>query len=355
VTYRSDPPRASSAGLTLALCVSLACSGGPPAPPPSGGPVTEDERVLLKDAGAPATLKVDGQGRTTCRRSDQFEGTGTIDLNDRLDQTPSCRTELAAFTIDRAVAFDKAPAWTHDPSKPVELRLEPPLPVELRVYLPQAATGLDTEAREEIDEASGLFTRNRAGIVFVPFQVRTYSPTEATTIGDDCGDAATLVKTGGALYDPLRINVYYVDQIGGANVFKGYTCFAYPVVVGTETVTGENIIYIAQSRVITTLAHELGHMLGLRGNVGHTNGMADFTVRNLMLTNLTLDQQKAQDHFSLGQGYRMSLDQASWVNHARPTSAPAPRTGDSRVCQLDPQSAPGDPCPPLAWDRTASP
>jgi hypothetical protein len=202
-----------------------------------------------------------------------------------------------------------------------------------------------------MDEANGLYAMNRAGIVFKSLSTLAYSPTQGTVIGEGCVNAAGLAQAGASLYDPGAINVYYVSKVDGSNYLFGYNCYAKSIVVGGSNAIAENIIYLSlASRPTTTLAHELGHALGLRGSVGHTFGVPGFTNRNLMMSGLDLATQNLQDHFSLGQGYRMSLDQLSWLNHTRPNGAAPIRTGDDRPCQLTVAATASDPCPPLALD-----
>jgi hypothetical protein len=338
--------------LTASLCLVSVCACS--SATTSGVPADDNDRVAIQGGASPSVLAVDGQGRTKCLASELFEGTGIIDLNDRVGSAPGCSTEIVAFSSDRAVELKAAPGWTHDPSNPVTLPVKPPVDVELRFYVPQGVPGAATAAQDEMDVATALYAKNRAGIAFKSLSTLAYSPAQEAVIGDRCGggNATSLAKAGATLYDPDVINVYYVSQIDGSNYLFGYNCYQQSIVVGGSNAIGENIIFLSlASRAPTTLAHELGHALGLRGNVGHTYGVPGFTKLNLMMSGISLNDQALQDDFSLGQGYRMSLDRLSWLNHTRPSGTPPIRAGDNRPCQLTVAAATGDLCPPLALDK----
>jgi len=346
------PAWLSGRALTASLCLVSACTCS--SSTTSSVQTDDNDRVAIQGGANPSVLAVDGRGRTKCLASELFEGTGIIDLNDRIESPTGCSTEIVAFSSDRAVELKAAPKWTHDPSNPVTLAVKPPVEVELRFYVPQGVPGVATEAQDEMDEATALYAMNRAGIAFKSLSTVAYSPAQAVLIGNGCGggNAAGLAKAGASLYDPGVINVYYVSQINWSNYLFGYNCYLESIVVGGSNAIGENIIFLSlASRPPTTLAHELGHALGLRGKVGHTYGVPGFTNRNLMMSGISFNAQALQDHFSLGQGYRMSLDRLSWLNHARPSGAAPIRAGDNRPCQLTVAAATGDFCPPLALDQ----
>ena len=342
--------------LAAGLCILLGCRCSPSTNTiASSGAASSDgnDAVAIRGSIDPAVLAVDGQGMNTCLGDELFEGSGTIDLKDRIEGTSGCPTEVVAFTGDRAVELDGTPVWSHDPAKPVELTLKPPVGVELRFYVPSGAPQVEQDAQDEMDLATALFAKNRAGLVFTSPSTMAYSPAQKAVIGDGCDVAASLVIAGAGtgLYDPDRINVYYVNRINSSDSYLGYNCYQKPIAVGGMSALGENVIYISiDNRAPTTLTHELGHALGLRDKAGHTNGVAGFTKRNLMLSGISLADQAAQDHLSLGQGYRMSLDRLSWLNHSRPSGAAPVRAGDSRSCQTAVMPALGDPCPALVLD-----
>jgi hypothetical protein len=175
-------------------------------------------------------------------------------------------------------------------------------------------------------------------------------------IGNSCEQADHL--KGSSLYAKDRINVYFVNAIGGDRdeTPRGTTCYEKNSAGNVEG--APNIIYISTHRhTPTTLAHELGHAFGLRGTAGHTGsgrGMFEeviiegFESINIMWTRLDADQARAKKHFSLGQAFRMSADERSWLNQKGLSSG----TPTPRLCHpsgVDNES----PCPPLAFDIPA--
>lgn len=320
-----------------------ASPGGGLSTPDNAAPTDGNDRIEILNGPTPSVIALNGKGRTTCYFGKVLEGSGTIDVLDRVESLISCASAVAAFASDRGAQLEAAPAWSHDPTKPVRLTMQPKVEVSIHFYVPQGS-GLDPTV--EMDIATGLYGANRAGIRFSLAGVTSYSGTPAAS---KCEDVAALVAAPG-MYDPKVVNVYYVTQVNGADSFLGYNCYDKSIVVGGLTAIGENIIFLAAHRVPTTLAHELGHALGLRGPVEHTSTAGGFTDKNLMMGAVPWAQQALQDHFSLGQIYRMSFDQSSWINHAAPTTLASTRQGTTLTCQPSPAGVVGQPCPPLVLD-----
>ena len=277
-------------------------------------------------------------------------GSGTINLGDRIEDKVICPSEVTAFTGGQAVELDGTPTWSHDLTDPLEMTMRAPLSVPIRLYVP-SGWAEPQKARDELNLATTLAAQNRAGLVFAAPSSVTYSPAQATIIGTGCGGVANLTLNGPAsgLYDPNVINVYYVYNSEG---WAGYNCHVVPLPTAATTGSvADNVIFISiWYRAVTTLTHELAHSLGMRGAVAHVNGLAGFTTKNLLMSGVDLNTTAAQDHLSLGQVYRMSLDKLSWLNHTRPNGAAPIRSGTSRVCQNSPLRAPNEPCPRLALD-----
>ena len=351
-------PRWSALTLTLALVGACPCPDGStaagraysgvrnaaggdgPAPAAAG---EDNDRIALINGPTQSVVSLNGKGRTLCYFGKLIPGAGTIDLQDRMESPSTCASSVAAFASDRAAQLAVAPPWTHDPAHPLELHMQPTVVVPIHFYMPQGWDPQD--ASDEMDTATGLYAINRVGVRFVPAGVTFYT---GPAVASSCSGVGALVTAG--MYDPLTINVYYVQQVNGADTFLGYNCFAFPLTVQGIAATGENIIFLASHRLSTTLAHELGHALGLRLLVGHTSTAGGFTNKNLMMGAVTWVEQAAQNHFSLGQAYRMSFDRSSWINHPSPTKTVSIRTGVTRACQATQAGVMGDECPPLVLD-----
>ena len=344
---------ALAAGLSVSSCQcpptgSRAHSlvGDPPLAAGEHPLASDGDAVALTQTTLPGIVLVGGEGRNgNCLRNEVFMGSGTIDLGDRIEDKLICPSEVAAFTGGQAVELDGTPTWSHDSKKPLEMTMRVPVSVPIRLYVPSVWPEAQ-KAKVELDLATTLAAENRAGLVFAAPSSVTYSSAEAAIVGSGCGGVANLVLNGPAsgLYDASVINVYYVYNSEG---WSGANCYLVPLTTGTTAPVAENVIYISiWRRAVTTLTHELAHSLGMRGAVTHTNGLTGFTSKNLLMSGLDLSTTNAQDHFSLGQVYRMSLDKLTWLNHG---AAPV-RSGTNRTCQNSPLRASNEPCPRLALD-----
>jgi hypothetical protein len=312
---------------------------------------TETDRISL--AGVATTERsqvfVRGSGSDGCVTSLVVPGTGpTVDVPNFLPAADDCLSEVAAFSAGHVMRMVSAPAWTDGADVvPIDMHTQS-VGVRLNVWL---ASKVPTESqvrfvRSEIVLASALFKRNRVGISFQPVDSGVTKPGDARfeTIGDGCAHAASLRAAGSPLYQKLRLNVYFVTALRLAptdppNVWRGYNCYQ---------AGAPNIIYISLTfGAPTTLAHEIGHALSLTAANGHTGTGAvtlipGFTNRNLMWTGLNTDATAAQDRFSLGQAYRMNVNNRSWVN------AGGARAGPTTLCQANHMDA--RPCPLLALE-----
>jgi hypothetical protein len=220
--------------------------------------------------------------------------------------------------------------------------------VPLNVWLAPKTLALSQVlfARSEIDVASALFKKNRVGLSFRTVDSAVLKPGDPRrgTIGDGCAHATNLKAAGPPLYRKTKLNVYFVpavrlEQTDPPNVWRGYTCYESGA---------QNIVYVSLSfGAPTTLAHEIGHALSLTFANGHTGTgtwmiIPGFTKQNLMWTGLSTDASAAQDRFSLGQAYRMNVNQNSWINVGGVRPPP------TILCQNNHTDA--KPCPLLALD-----
>lgn len=144
--------------------------------------------------------------------------------------------------------------------------------------------------------------------------------------------------------DPTRLNVYWVQEIHYAQ--NGRTCFE-----GAAPTSKPYVVFVDGDLTHTgsTLAHELGHALGLiviatlpPGNTGTDPGDVNELKLDpyLALDNLMRSGVIHVGQVTVGEIYRMHFDERSWLWHGRP-----PGTDYPRECQSNPVE--GGPCPPL--------
>jgi hypothetical protein len=258
-----------------------------------------------------------------------------------------CRSELAVFAPGHAATLRDQPPWSDGQGDEVDLTLAPRVVVPVKVWIAASDPGSVALAQTDFTEAEDLFEKNRAGVTFQP-DVTQVAGSGVTTIGLGCDNALKVVNSSPPVYDPSRLNVYYVDQIVDpffGTPFRGFYCLDDQGI--------RNIIYVSTTlHSSTTLTHELGHAfvgLGHPGGSGRPK-IPGFTSKNLMWSSPTLKGSEARNQFSLGQVYRINADAGSWLNQVVGGGATALRpSGVTRPCQTTP-----DVCPPLALKWTPS-
>jgi hypothetical protein len=217
---------------------------------------------------------------------------------------------------------------------------------------PVAQLRLDAESRAEADvgRARDLLELGRTG-----FDVQ-YIGTGPTTIvdairiaavGSDCLAANALAAAGSPdNFTPNATNVYYVRDLGLSE--RGLACLH-------NDNRAEEIVYVSlDGHSETTLAHEVGHVLGLAfPNFGHalaTQGLDPVT--NVMAEVLNSTTANGRFHFSLGQAFRMSLDDESWANQP---VAPLIRPAGSLSLECQCETHVRSPCLRLGEDIVTAP
>jgi hypothetical protein len=308
--------------------------------------LTEDQIVVSQATARDAAMVlVHGQrSEDKCPDAEAMAGAGTHVI-ENVASSSGC--QVVVFSRYHPLLED-TPQWT-DGSDVVPLTLAgDPQAIELNIFIASGQHQADGWARADLRRASLAYRRNRVGVTFaeskfVPAGALTAA--EIGTIGDGCSHADE-IRRNFPQYDATRLNVFYVAQIDGDEWLHGYNCF-------DQKVPKPNIIFISlASRAYNTLAHELGHALGLQFSTGHTGSedvaeIDGFGPTNIMWGGLSSSQAKSQKHFSLGQAYRMNADGHSWLHASK--SGPAGAALPARPCH---PSGPANrtPCPALAFD-----
>jgi hypothetical protein len=262
---------------------------------------------------------------------------GVVELVASPPATPAaCGHDLAVMSLGHAMYFDSTVAWQ---SAPISLPLKPEIPVPLNIWVP--ATMNKATIIDQVKLAKMLFEQNLVGIdLTVPTAADISTYPASTSAGSGCASTTQLVE--GALYDPARINVYYVPLIIPDAL--GYACYEWGA---------PNIIFIKVGTAADyVLAHELGHAFGLQyAPNGHEADPVRFP-DNIMSVGVYGSPGNTRNHFSLGQVFRMNVDTRSALNLPRgsgPTATPF-RDGTVRVCEETVND--GGVCLPLIYDRS---
>jgi hypothetical protein len=203
-----------------------------------------------------------------------------------------------------------------------------------------------TLATADVAWANALYELNRVGVTidaqYVPLQP---SPDLTALVGADPYDCVLPheLPTNSAAtnygYDPVHVSVYYVDRINyppdlSYPRVRGIECHYWYSGDPNATPPGEGpVVFISYTHHSpVTLAHELGHALGL-------NDEEEMTALNVMNSLLPDGPQgaDARSRLSVGQAFHMNVWNDSWINIRSPK--PPVRACDDV-----------HPCPPMALD-----
>lgn len=273
----------------------------------------------------------------SCVENEVVRGWGQIALPAiRKWDSPSrvCVSSVAVFSKDHA-AWVMLNPWSDGEDK-LQPTLQPRLEPVLNIWV--VSSQASDLARVDVDtlNATSIFRDSRVGVSLsgAKTQVTHVQPSTpmAKVIGNACEFVNGLRATGPPVYDPLRINIYYVPIIDlGGEHYRGYNCFEYGA---------PNLIYISLDDYSeATLAHELGHAFALRGVMGHVP-VSSFGKKNLMVDGLYLDEDAERDRFTFGQAYRMNLEESSLLRSLFPAGRVTTWCQDKRTDDW--------PCPLLA-------
>lgn len=288
-----------------------------------------DPVVALLDARVPDA----GGTATHCTNDAIYTGSSNILLPENAMAltagTSTCHGAVMVLSGSRAMSFMNAGGslpWT-DAMGDVYYATRPPrrirVPVTFWLHTTHPKADItDAILTGHLQKVNTLLMDGKAGLVLVADIAGEVEPTvgdadaiagAGAAIGSDCGNVAKIKAFGLPIYDPDRLNVYYVEDISGDA--GGYTC----------TVQGApNIIFIDDDQSSDfTLAHEIGHALGLdRPAWGHTDTFKGF-YQDVGGHRLNVMDHLADTptYFSLGQVARMSLSDASWLNAVTPAGS----------------------------------
>lgn len=279
----------------------------------------EDHAVVFIDAQTPSGCVDDGVFTVATERA----------VNNFVNVTAGCRSEVAIFSDDDAVqVVEDVAVWTDAAGDLFTGDLSQPrwqVPVSIKVVVPSRMRGKTLKrARDDLRHADHLYNVNHSGIDLLSLKSVGIVPDKAEAALTqsvlkkvveqwDCEYLDNLIPNLSD-YDPKVLNVFYVDE-----QLTGLRCSSYEtILIGT----------LAQP---ATLAHELGHEFALN----HTDwvdedddGICDFTQRNIMWAEVS-----GRDSFTEGQSFRMNLDSTSALN-----DIPVRTTGPIRTCPDDPAS-----------------
>jgi len=351
---RWTPPALASIALMLLACADPKSVEG------------QEDQITVPGAAAAdkVVLRVYGQekgGASDCVNASFILSSGSVDVGEMVSS--KCTLETTVFSA-RHAPLTSATVWS-DGADTFSVNMGPQLrEVDLDVYIVSTARDAATWATHDVARAKTVYKNNRVGLTFIPhFRApNSISDGDVATIGTGCDHADDLENS--SVYNADRINVYVVPSVDDPeepeSTLRGFNCYGEQ---WGKTGGAPNIIYISiAEHSQNTLAHELGHAFGLQGSTEHTGEELDtlvpgFENHNLMWSKLSSGTARVQNHFSLGQAFRMNADERSWLNRK---GAPAgalkplpchPTRRDDQVKFAKDEA----PCPPLALDVPEGP
>lgn len=302
-----------------ALLVSLwSCA----APLPSGDIIVGFPGTTLAE---PALLLYSGKEGASCVEYKGAIANPTVTLHD-VSIDSGCPVEFDGFAPGRgayAVGVDFSNPASDDfletaiVAGSMDISLPDLTSIPLRIWLVGFESQVDTmeEVRNRmLDKAYPVFSA--LGIGFTLDTASAFLDPSALT--PHC-NSADVISMNPAIYDGSKINVYFVAHYGNIQgLTPANNCWmkAHPEIA---FLSWKNV-----NLTDPTLAHELGHALGLihpKSLGGHTYAIAGFDAYNLMATNTDVTSA------TVGQLYAMNFSSDSWINRSgSPLVKPVVRT-----------------------------
>lgn len=202
-------------------------------------------------------------------------------------------------------------------------------------------------ARMQLRLAVSMYEASRTGLTF-SIADSAFDLNIAAEIDGSSSDCKSLQIP--AQLNTKAINVVYVEYVKAGG---GFACRRSALEPGTK---GEVLFVSWGHEEVTTLAHELGHVLSLRDDVGHTDTIFGFDPANIMWGSKSHYLPIGRHLISLGQTYRMIVHNASWLALAEVEVGSQPQLSVLAqivaTCQPEPHT--NQPCPFLREDVPGS-
>lgn len=222
--------------------------------------------------------------------------------------------------------------------------VSPPLTPTFTVWIATGDAAAPTHVDEDADRAIQIFQREYTGVNLRPVRKTAAGSGTFKLERGPNGECLSLVTKLQAIGVPVTssafskesLNVVYVDDIllppttsnfvNVSSSFSGYTCPWDPTV-------GTVILINAPARGTGTMAHELGHALGLHEpDTGHTISVSGISYTNMMWPWEYDITNAPRSTFSLGQAFRVGIDDHSWLRFWGADSRDCDPTGVDRSC-----------------------
>jgi hypothetical protein len=327
---------------------------------------TDDQVIALHEQATLPTAAIldakESQAAGDCLNDGVFAFVRRTSVGE-LDGPCDWRSPLAVFSSAHSAVLLEG-VWTSDPNvADASVKQTPLIEVPVAIWVavderanpenPPSPASVATDAAIDLTLAQARFAENRTGVTFVQVDnlqndLPVTDPDAIDAIGSSCTDADKLTSTGtNPNIVPGVLNIYYLNHLtheAGADV-RAVHCRGNPR-------RDEDVILVSsQHRSAASLAHELGHSMGLLfPDNGHTESLYGFDDVNLMTQYVELERAAVRAHLSLGQAFRINADAASWLNRATTYgTTPQPlRDAPTLKCPCDPYD--GLACPRLAAD-----
>lgn len=260
--------------------------------------------------------------------------------------------ELIRLSTDRI--FERRSVTWLTGRKDVDLKRSgaPQTPLQASMTVLDATTlGASDRVQDDAAYAVTVFGRQRTGVTFNHVvNVASLSGSYYLEYGTnfECVSVVAKLQALGVASGVLaadHLTIVYVDDIldqsqpGQDPTSAGLRGYACP----HDATAGAVVLISRLLRSSTTLTHELGHALGLIEPVwGHTRNLPGFSYTNMMWSGESDERTGARSTFSLGQAFRINVDDHSWLfQKGLPTWPPRDCSDDLTVSL---------PCPALARD-----